>query len=99
MINDGEKYEELIKRIDEVFKNIKFSENELERKKKVLISNEIFSYENIEMINDMIVDNIIFDNKIEIDIINIIKSLNIDELNDIVNKIDFDNKSIVILKK
>ena len=99
LINDGEKYDELIKRIDKVFNNIKFSENELERKKKVLISNEIFSYENIEMINDMIVDNIIFDNKIETNIIDIIKSLNIDELNDIVNKIDFDNKSIVILKK
>ena len=69
------------------------------RKKKVLISNEIFSFENIEMINDMIIDNIIFDNKIETDIISIIESLNIDELRSVVSKIDFDNKSIVILKK
>ena len=99
LINDGEKYEELIKRINKVFKDIKFSEQELERKKKVLISNEIFSYENIEMVNDMIVDNIVFDNKIENNMINIIKSLNIEELNDIVSKIEFDNKSIVILKK
>jgi hypothetical protein len=51
------------------------------------------------MINDMIVDNIIFDNKIETNIIDIIKSLNIDELNDIVKRINFDNKSIVILRK
>ena len=99
LINNGEKYEELIKRIDKQLNNIKFNEKDFERKKKVLISNEIFSYENVEMINDMIVDNIIFDNKIETDIVGIIRSLNIDELNEIVKKIDFDNKSIVILKK
>ncbi len=99
LINSGEKYEELIKRIDDEFKDIKFNETELARKKKVLISNEVFSYENIEMVNDMIVDNIIFDNKIEDDMIGLINSINIDELNEITKKIDFDNKSIVILKK
>ena len=99
LINNGEKYEELIKRIDERLKNMEFTSQDLERKKKVLISNEIFSYENVEMVNDMIVDNIIFDNKIETDIVGIIRSLNIDELNEIVKKINFNNKSIVILKK
>ena len=99
LINTGDKYEELIKRIDNEFKNIKFDEREIERKKKVLISNEVFSYENIEMVNDMIVDNIIFDNRIEDNIIELIKSIDIDELNEIVDKIDFSNKSIVILKK
>jgi len=99
LINSGDKYEELIKMIDEEFENIDFDVKDLERKKKVLISNEIFSYENIEMINDMILDNIIFDNKIETDIISIIESLNVDELNEIISKINFDNKSIVILKK
>ena len=99
LMDNGYKYEELIKRIDNKLKNISFSEKELERKKKVLISNEIFSYENVEMINDMIVDNIIFDNRIEENIIDVIKSINIDELNEIVKKIDFTNKSIVIVKK
>ncbi len=98
LVNTGDKYEELIKRIDEEFKQIKFSSQELERKKKVLISNEIFSYENVELVNDMIVDNIIFDNKIETNIIDIVRSLNIEELNDIVKKIDFSNKSIIVLK-
>ena len=42
---------------------------------------------------------IIFDNKIETDIVGIIRSLNLDELNEIVKKINFNNKSIVILKK
>lgn len=99
LINSTDKYEELIKKIENQFKNIKFSEEELNRKKKVLISNEIFSYENIEMVNEMIVDNIIFDGKIEEDIIDIIDSLDIDELMDIASKINFDNRSIVVLRK
>ena len=99
LINSTDKYEELIKKIENQFKNIKFSEEELNRKKKVLMSNEIFSYENIEMVNEMIVDNIIFDGRIEEDIIDIIDSLNIDELMDIASKIDFDNRSIVVLRK
>ena len=56
-------------------------------------------YENIDMVNEMIIDNVIFDNKIESDIISMIESLNIDELRDIIKKINFDNKSIVVLKK
>ena len=99
LINSCDKYEELIKRIDNEFKNINIREDEFERKKKVLISNEIFSYENIDMVNEMIIDNVIFDNKIESDIISMIESLNIDELRDIIKKINFDNKSIVVLKK
>ena len=99
LTNSLDKYDELIDEIEKKFKNISFSKNELERKKKVLISNEIFSYENIEMINEMIIDNILFDDKIETDIIGMIESLNIDELNEVVDKIDFSKKSIVILKK
>ena len=51
------------------------------------------------MVNEMIIDNIIFDDKIETDIIGMIESLNIDELNEVLRKIDFTKKSIVILKK
>lgn len=99
LINSTDKYEKLIKKIDDRFKDIKFSEADLERKKKVLISNEVFSYENIEMVNEMIIDNIIFDGRIETDIISLIESINMEELKDIVSKIDFSNKSIVILEK
>ena len=92
-------YKELIAAIDKRLKNIKFSESELSRKKKVLISNEVFSYENIEMVNDMIIDNVIFDGNICDDVVGLINSLNIQELNEIVKKIDFSNRSIVVLKR
>ena len=99
LINSTDKYEELIKMIDDKLKDIKFNEYDIERKKKVLISNEVFSYENIEMINEMIIDNVIFDGRIEEDIISIIESINLSELEEIVSKIDFNNKSIVVVKK
>ena len=99
LINSTENYEELIKEIDKRIKSYKVKREEFLRKKKVLISNEIFSYENVEMINDMIVDNIIFDNKICNSVISIIENLNMDEFNQVISKIDFNNKGIVILKK
>lgn len=99
LINSTDKYDDLIKKIEDRFKSFKLKKDEFIRKKRVLISNEIFSYESVEMINDMIVDNIIFDNKICKSVVSIIDELDMNELEEIISKINFDNKSIVILKK
>ncbi len=99
LINETFKYNELLDMIKEELKTINISSEDLERKKKVLVSNEIFSFENIEIINEMIIDSIIFDNNIEGNIINIINSLNIEELNEIIKQIDFKNVSTIIVKK
>ena len=98
LINETNSYEKLITKIEETLKEISISEEELERKKRVLISNELFSFENIEIINEMIIDNIIFDNSIERDMITLLKSLNKEELDSIIQNLDLNNKSIVILK-
>ena len=98
LLNETFKYKELINMLKDELKNIKISEKDLERKKRVLISNEIFSYENVEIVNEMIIDNIIFDNSVEENIVDIINSLNIEEMTQIINKIDFDNVSTIILK-
>ena len=98
LINETNQYNKLLKKIEDNLKNINISEEDLERKKKVLISNEIFSFENIEVINEMIIDSIIFDNHIENDILNIINSLNKKELDKILSDIDLTNKSIVVLE-
>ena len=97
LINETNKYEELVKMIKKELYAININEKDLDRKKKVLISNEIFSFENIEIVNEMIIDNIIFDNHVEDNMVGIINELNIDEINDIISKIDFNNKSVVIL--
>ena len=65
LINETNSYEKLITKIEETLKNINITEEDLERKKRVLISNELFSFENIEVINEMLVDSIVFENKIE----------------------------------
>lgn len=97
LINETMKYDELLKMIKKRLDNIEISKQDLERKKKVIISNEIFSFENIEVVNEMIVDSIIFDNHIEENIVDIINSLNLEEINSIIDKIDVNNSSIVIV--
>lgn len=98
LINETNSYEKLISKIDNTLKKINIAEEDLERKKRVLISNELFSFENIEIINEMIVDSIIFENKIETNMIDLLKSLNKKELDEIIANLDLSNKSIVILK-
>lgn len=98
LINETNSYEKLITKIEDTLKDINISEEDLERKKRVLISNELFSFENIEIINEMLIDNIIFENKIETDMISLLKSLNKEELDNIIKNLNLTNKSIVILK-
>lgn len=98
LINETNCYDKLIKKIDDALENIDISEEDLERKKRVLISNELFSFENIEIINEMIIDNIIFDDSIERDMISLLRSLNKEEMDDIIASLDLKNKSIVVLK-
>lgn len=98
LINETDSYDKLIDKIESTLKSIEISSEDLERKKRVLISNELFSFENIEVINEMIIDNIIFENKIESNMIGLLKSLNKEELNNVIKNLNLRNKSIVILK-
>lgn len=99
LINETNYYDKLLEKIEETLCNIEISESDLERKKKVLISNELFSFENIEVINEMIVDNIIFDNTVERNMIGLLKSLNKEEMDKIIKNLNLNNKNIIILKK
>ena len=98
LINETTKYKELLEKIKERLQNIEISNNDLERKKRVLISNELSSFENIEVVNDMIVDNIIFENKIEENIVPIIEKLNKKEMDEIIKNLDLTNNSTIIIK-
>lgn len=98
LINETTKYTELLENIKETLSNIMINENDFERKKRVLISNELFLYDNIEVVNEMIIDNILFDNKLIDNIIPIIKELNYKELCSVIDNLNLDNNTIVILK-
>ena len=97
LINETNEYDKLFKEITQALSNIEINEADFERKKKVLISNEIFSYENIEAVNDMIMDNIIFDNKIEDNVLGLINSLNLKELNELLSQLDLTNTTTIVL--
>ena len=99
LINETFNYEVLKNRIEDVLKDFVVCEKSFDRKKKVLISNELFGYDSIVVINNIITDNILFDGKIENDIVSVIESLNMDELNKILKMIDFTNVSTVVVKK
>ncbi len=98
LINETNNYKELLKEIKNNLKNINISKEDFDRKKKVLISNEIFLYDNVEAINETIIDNILFENKIADDIIPLIKSLNYEELKEIIKNLNLSNNTTVILK-
>ena len=63
IINETDKYSEFINKVEDKLKNISISEEDFNRKKKVLISNEIFAYEYAEQINDIILDDILYTGK------------------------------------
>jgi len=99
LVNETPKYEEFLSKVKERLNNLSVNEKDFARKKKVLISNEIFAYEMVETVNDIIVDNIIYDNKLEDNPIEIIESLELKELEELINKIDIKNTSTVIVEK
>ncbi len=99
LYNETKEYKKLIEKIKDVLKNIDISDKDIERKKKVIKSNELFTYENIEFINDIIIDNVIYEGRIEDNMMGIIDKVNKDKMGDIIDKIDFTNASLVVVKK
>ena len=64
LINETPKYEEFLSKLKEKLETLEVKETDFNRKKKVLISNEILAFESVEAVNDIIIDNIIYDKKI-----------------------------------
>ncbi|MBQ6282186.1 MAG: insulinase family protein [Bacilli bacterium] len=92
------KYERVINEINKVLNNIIILSEDLERKKKVEISNLLYMLDDIERTNKLFLNNkVIYDN-IYTDIYKILNSLNIDEMNAIINKLNLRNKSILIIE-
>ena len=78
-MNETNKYDDYINKIKDKLNNIEINEEDFNRKKKVLISNEVFAYENAEAVGDIIIDNIIYNKHLEDNPIEIIDSLNMEE--------------------
>ena len=98
LINETYNYEQLKEEIIKNLDNIYISKEDFERKKKVLISNELYIYDSIEVVNEMIIDNILFEGKLTDNIIPLIKELNYNELEEIIKNLNLENNTTVIVK-
>lgn len=98
MINfESNDYEKVLEKIRNIVGKTHITEKELLRKKKTAKSSFIYSSDNIYAINGKIDKNIINYDKVILDDFEIIDSFNIDEMNEIIDNIDFSNISIVVL--
>jgi predicted Zn-dependent peptidase len=95
---ESERYDEVISILKDTIGIVRVTSKELERKKKSLKSGIIYRSDSIYAINSKIDGNIINYNKVILDDYKLIDDMNIDELNDILDNISFDNNNIVILK-
>jgi len=95
---ESNKAKEIIEEIKKQLQNVEINENDFDRVKKLLISNFISLFDNINSINDKLFDNIINYNMIHFDEIDIIKSLTLDELNEVIKVLDLTNISVYVIK-
>lgn len=91
-------YKKVIDEIENVLNNIKITKEELNRKIKVNISNLLYVFDDISKTNKWILNNKIMYGDIYTNIYDLLKSMNIDELNTIIENINLKNKSILIIE-
>lgn len=99
VIGESKEPDILIKKIIEVVNNIKVTEEDLERKKRVYLSSLIIGSDSIYNMNHKIMNNIIKYGKVITNTFDIVKELNIDEFNSLIKKIDFSNNTSCIVNK
>ena len=98
LMTDSVYTETLINIISETMKNIKVNECDLERKIKVLKSNYILHFDNIESVNNEIQDSIINFNKFIDNNMDIYDSLNINKMNELIKCLKVRSESVLIIK-
>ena len=82
--------------VDKTLKKITISEEDFERVKKIWISVVIRGLDHKENLAYTVVDDLVQDNAV-LDQIELINKLNYDELIDIIKKLDFSNKSFILM--
>lgn len=88
----------LVKAIKKELETYDVTEEDISRLKKVWISSEVMMIDNINMTLENVIDDIIRYGKIISNRVEIYRSLNKKEYDDIISKIDFSNSSTLIIK-
>ena len=94
---ETKKEKEFLNYIDEVMNNINISEDELNRKKKASIGSIVAISSDIFSMNNKIMNNIIDYNDPICNDYDIVESLNINELNDVLKDLSLNNKTIFVI--
>lgn len=83
--------------VDDTLKKINITEKDLERYKKILIASEIRISERIDVMVNSLVEDLVIYGKPYYDRIDIIKSLNYNDLKLIINELDVSNNTFILM--
>lgn len=89
--------EEILDRIYNKLDNLEIIEADFKRALKVLIATTILDYEDIEVVNDTIQEELIYQGKVYFDKKEIIENISYNVALEIINKINFKNRTTTIL--
>ena len=95
---ESDLYEDLISSIKNELKTSTITEEELNRKKKVFISSNVYMIDNIFAINSKILSNYLDYGDVVYDDDERIRNFDIKKYNDIMSKLNFSNVSTVVVK-
>ena len=89
----------VLKMITDELSNLNVTEEELERKRKVLKSNCIYRSDNIYGLNNKITNNIFDYDKVILDEYKLIDEINLKNIKSLLSKINLDNKTVYYINK
>ena len=99
IMSSSEEPDELIKEIKDELSNVKINKNDFERMKKVWIANEVKMIDNVDSTVSNLYDDIIRYKGVIADKIDRIRGLDFKVMNEIVEKINFNNIAVVKMNK
>ena len=97
IMGETKEKEKLIELIKKEMQSLKVDEKEFERKKKIMLSSQIYMSEDIESINSKIMNNIIQYKEILYHDYETIENLNLEEMKKLIDQLKFTNFSIYIV--
>lgn len=99
IMSSSEEPDELIKEIKDELGNVKINKNDFERIKKVWIANEVKMIDDVDSTVNNLYDDIIRYKEVIGDKVDRIRGLDFDIMNEIVEKINFNNIAVVKMNK
>ena len=91
--------DEAIKRIIKTLNNLNISEDDMKRKINSSIATMVINYEDVEQVNNLIQNNIIYYDKIVDNLKEIYESITLDDIKDVIKNINTKEMTVVIMDK